>query len=63
MHVLMTIYVVYDSATVPDKEVMKANLVKSLERAVGDGLLTPTGTEVIDEYGFDEDDIVINADD
>lgn len=49
MHVNIKIKVVYDDASI-DINKVKDNLIHSIDDSIQRGLLTPTHTEVVDEY-------------
>ena len=49
MRLIVTILVDYDEATVKDKEAVQVGVGHTIGFACGDGMLTPTGKEVIDE--------------
>lgn len=52
MQVTIAINVWYDEATVQDRDALIFGLNQEIQRAIGEGLLTPTSdkTEVVDHY-------------
>jgi hypothetical protein len=49
MHVNIKIKVVYDDASI-DVNRVKDNLIHNIDESIQCGLLTPTNTEIVDEY-------------
>lgn len=46
----ITVKIAYDEATVSDPLQLKMALEQEIHHQVGDGLLTPTGEEIVDEW-------------
>jgi hypothetical protein len=53
MRVVITINVDYDEASIPPKEDLIAELDEDVHTAISDGLLTPSGIEIIDHWSLD----------
>lgn len=46
----LTINVTYDASTIGEPDLLVMELTRELDRVVGEGLLTPSRSEVVEEY-------------
>lgn len=53
MRATITIVVNYDEATVSDRDSFEMNLEREVDRMVENGMLSPTGEEIVDEFSVD----------
>ena len=49
----ITIKVCYDESTVGSSDELEMALERELDRCIQDGLLTPSGEEIVDEYSME----------
>ena len=54
-NVTITIKVTYDESTVFDSDMFLYSLENAVDRAVDDGMLSPTGGEIVDEFTVEID--------
>lgn len=52
MRVRIVLDVDYDESSVRDQDDLVMALEREVERVIGDGMLTPSGEEIVDSYDF-----------